>query len=49
MAIYSERYFIKTIYSLILKQKLKDTEIIFIDDASSDTSADYIKELMQKG
>ena len=48
IAIYNERHFIKTIYSTILKQELKDIEIIFIDDASNDTSADHIKELMKK-
>ena len=48
IAIYNERHFIKTIYSTILKQELKDIEIIFIDDASKDNSVDYIKELMEK-
>ena len=48
ITIYNQEYFIKYIYSSIQRQKLKDIEIIFIDDASSDNSPMIIKNLMKK-
>ena len=48
ITIYNQEYFIKYIYSSIHKQELKDIEIIFIDDASSDNSQIIIKNLMKK-
>ena len=40
--------FIETIYAHIQKQELKDIEIIFVDDASTDDSSLMIKKLMEK-
>ena len=48
ITIYNQEYFIKYIYASILKQELKDIEIIFIDDASSDNSSIIVKNLMKK-
>jgi len=48
ITIYNQEYFIKYAYSSFLKQELKDIEIIFVDDASSDDSSKIIKNLMKK-
>ena len=45
--VYNQAKFIKRIYSNILNQTLKDIEIVFIDDLSTDNSSDIIKELME--
>ena len=47
IALYNNEKNIKTIYSCIQKQELKDIEIIFIDDNSNDNSTVIIKELME--
>ena len=39
---------IKTIYRCLYAQELKDIEIIFVDDASTDNSSLIIKDLMNK-
>ena len=46
ITIYNQGYYIKTLYAFIQKQELKDIEIIFIDDASTDNSSLIIKNLM---
>ena len=46
--VYNQAKFIKRIYSNILNQTLKDIEIVFIDDLSTDNSSDIIKELMEE-
>ena len=48
ITIYNQGYYIETLYWSILKQTLKDIEIIFIDDASIDNSSLIIKELIKK-
>ena len=48
ITIYNQEHFIKYAYSSFLKQELKDIEIIFVDDASSDDSSKIIKNLMKK-
>ena len=48
ITIYNQGYYIKEHYSHILQQELKDIEIIFVDDASTDNSSLIIKELMNK-
>ena len=48
ITIYNQEHFIKYAYSSFLKQELKNVEIIFVDDASSDGSSKIIKNLMKK-
>ena len=48
ITIYNQENKIKSIYASIQKQELKDIEIIFVDDASTDESAKVIKLLMEK-
>ena len=48
ITIYNQKEFIKTIYSCIQNQSIKDIEIIFVDDASIDGSKRIIKLLMKK-
>jgi len=47
ITVYNQRPFIKTVYAFIQKQELKDIEIIFVDDASTDNSSLTIIELMK--
>ena len=47
ITVYNQGNYLKKLYSFIQKQELKDIEIIFIDDASTDNSSFIIKELMQ--
>ena len=44
--IYNQENFIKKMYTCIENQSLKEIEIIFVDDFSSDNSSNVIKELM---
>ena len=48
ITIYNQKEFIKTIYTCIQNQSIKDIEIIFVDDASTDDSKRVIKLLMKK-
>ena len=48
ITIHNQEKNIKAIYYSIQKQELKDIEIIFIDDASTDNSALIIKSLKEK-
>ena len=48
ITIYNQENNIKSIYSSIQHQELKDIEIIFVDDASTDESPKIIKYLMEK-
>ena len=48
ITVYNQAHFIKYIYSSINQQDLKDIEILFVDDASSDKSSKIIKNLMKK-
>ena len=48
ITIYNQKEFIKTIYSCIQNQSLKDLEIIFVDDNSIDESFKQINELMKE-
>ena len=48
ITLHNQEKYIKTIYSCIQKQEMKDLEIIFVDDASNDNSTNTIKELMDK-
>lgn len=48
ITIYNQGNYIKSLYAHIQNQELKDIEIIFIDDFSSDDSSFVIKELMEK-
>ena len=48
ITIYNQKEFIKMIYTCIQNQSIKDIEIIFIDDASTDGSKRIIKLLMKK-
>ena len=48
ITIYNQRNFIKPSYTYIQRQELKNIEIIFIDDASTDNSSLVIQELMEK-
>ena len=47
ITIYNQENFLKYSYFYIQKQELKDIEIIFIDDASTDTSSKIIHSLMK--
>ena len=46
--VYNQESFIKKIYSNILNQILKDIEIIFVDDFSTDNSSKIIEEIMKE-
>ena len=46
ITVYNQGYYIKELYSHILQQELKDIEIVFVNDASTDNSSSIIKELM---
>ena len=46
--IYNQDYYIKESYSHIQLQELKDIEIIYVDDDSTDNSSSIIKELMKE-
>lgn len=48
ITLYNQEKYVKSIYASILKQELKDIEIIFVNDASSDNSEKIVKELMEK-
>jgi len=48
ITVYNQGYYIKKSYVHILQQEIKDIEIIFVDDASTDNSSFIIKELMEK-
>jgi len=48
ITIYNQKEFIKIIYTCIQNQSIKDIEIIFVDDASTDSSKRIIKLLMKK-
>jgi len=48
ITIYNQDYYIKELYSHIQLQELKDIEIIFVDDSSTDNSSLIIKELMKE-
>ena len=47
ITVYNQDHYIKMIYASIQQQELKDIEIIFIDDASTDNSSFIIKDLMK--
>jgi glycosyltransferase involved in cell wall biosynthesis len=47
ITIYNQENFLKYSYSYIQKQEMKDIEIIFVDDASSDNSSKLIYSLMK--
>ena len=47
ITIYNQENFLKYLYSYIQKQEMKDIEIIFVDDASSDNSSKLIYSLMK--
>ena len=48
ITLYNQEEFINRVYYSILRQDMKDIEIIFIDDASTDNSGKIIKDLMEK-
>ena len=48
ITIYNQKEFIKMMYTCIQNQSIKDIEIIFVDDASTDGSKRIIKLLMKK-
>jgi cellulose synthase/poly-beta-1,6-N-acetylglucosamine synthase-like glycosyltransferase len=48
ITIYNQKDFIKKIYTCIQNHSIKDIEIIFVDDASTDGSKRIIKLLMKK-
>jgi len=48
ITIYNQERFINKSYAFIQNQKLKDIEIIYVDDASTDNSSSIIKHLMEK-
>ena len=47
ITVYNQEKYLKMIYASIQKQSLKDIEIIFVDDASTDNSSIIIKEFMK--
>lgn len=48
ITVFNQGVYIKEAYAHIQKQELKDIEIIFVDDASTDNSSLIINELMEK-
>jgi len=48
ITIFNQEKFIKKSYAFIQNQELKDIEIIYVDDASTDNSSSIIKQLMEK-
>ena len=48
ITVYNQEDFINKIYACILDQSIKDLEIIFVDDASTDNSCRIIKILMKE-
>jgi len=48
ITLYNQEKYIRKIYASIQKQKLKDIEIIFVDDASEDNTTKKIESLMEK-
>ena len=48
ITVYNQDNFLKKIYDCIQKQSLKDIEIIFVDDASTDNSSLIINEFMKE-
>lgn len=48
ITLYNQEEFINRIYYSIQRQDMKDIEIIFINDASTDNSEKIIKDLMEK-
>ena len=48
ITIYNQDYYIKELYAHIQQQELKDIEIIFVDDSSTDNSSSIIKDLMKE-
>ena len=48
ITLYNQEEFINRIYYSIQRQDMKDIEIIFVDDASTDNSSNIVKELMEK-
>ena len=48
ITVYNQKEFIKLIYTCIQNQSIKDIEIIFVDDASTDGSKRIIKLLMKR-
>ena len=47
ITLYNQGYYIETLYAFIQQQELKDIEIIFVDDCSSDNSSIIINQLME--
>ena len=47
ITLYNQDYYINTVYAFIQQQSLKDIEIIFVDDASTDNCSIIVKELMK--
>ena len=47
ITLYNQEKYIKNIYANIQQQELKDIEIIFVDDASTDNSSSIIKDIMK--
>ena len=47
ITIYNQERFINKSYAFIQNQELKDIEIIYVDDASTDNSSSLIKHLME--
>ena len=47
ITIYNQQDYIKRVYYSIQRQNLKDIEIIFVDDASTDNSTKIVEELME--
>ena len=48
ITLYNQQEFIDRVYYSIQRQDMKDIEIIFVDDASTDNSSKKVKELMEK-
>ena len=47
ITLYNQEKYIKNLYANIQQQKLKDIEIIFVNDASTDISSFIIKDIMK--